>query len=200
MLSDVDNVSGFLSRVISNLSKGRRLLVKHQNVLSKLRKEIEAVVGVGPEARHPDRTDLKKMMYLTYVVKEGWSSCQRSITDILADSWWNTVLRLYPSVPFNSRMAVERTTLPTGGGTDGTAPIMVRKGESVGYSVYVIHRRKELYGSDADMFRPERWDPNEDNEVNLKSIGYGYLPFNGGPRVCLGRKHSSSLLPFLTEL
>jgi hypothetical protein len=76
---------------------------------------------------------------------------------------------------------------------------MVRKGESVAYSVYVMHRRKDLYGSDADVFRPERWDPDEDNEMSLKNIGWGYLPFNGGPRVCLGRKHSSSLPQFLTE-
>lgn len=94
---------------------------------------------------------------------------------------------------------MERTTLPTGGGPEGTSPIMAKKGESVGYCVYVMHRRKDLYGSDADVFRPERWDPNEDNEVSLKNIGWGYLPFNGGPRVCLGRKHSSSPVPFPTK-
>ncbi len=76
---------------------------------------------------------------------------------------------------------------------------MVREGESVGYCVYVMHRRKDLYGSDAEEFRPERWDPNEDNEVSLKNIGWGYLPFNGGPRICLGRKQSTSLLLICTE-
>ena len=48
---------------------------------------------------------------------------------------------------------------------------MVRKGESVGYSVYLMHRRKDLYGSDADVFHPERWDSDEDNEVGLKTLG-----------------------------
>lgn len=98
------------------------------------------------------------------------------------------MLRLYPSVPLNSRGCVETTILPTGGGPDGKSPIIVKKGQAVGYCVYVMHRRKDLYGADADMFRPERWDPNEDNGVSLKNIGWGYLPFNGGPRVCLGRK------------
>jgi hypothetical protein len=65
---------------------------------------------------------------------------------------------------------------------------MIRKGEGVGYSVYVMHRLKKLYGDDAESFRPERWDPDVDNKVDLKNIGWGYLPFNGGPRVCLGRK------------
>lgn len=91
-------------------------------------------------------------------------------------------------MPINSRTALEATTLPTGGGRDGTEPLMIRKGEAVGYSVYVMHRLKKLYGEDADLFRPERWDPNEDNAVDLRQIGWGYLPFNGGPRVCLGRK------------
>ncbi|PWY82418.1 cytochrome P450 [Aspergillus eucalypticola CBS 122712] len=79
------------------------------------------------------------------------------------------VLRLYPSVP--------------GGGPTGTAPILVRKGEAVGYCVYAMHRRRDIYGADADEFRPERWE----NDA-LKDVGWGYLPFNGGPRVCLGQE------------
>ncbi len=91
-------------------------------------------------------------------------------------------------MPINSRTALEATTLPTGGGPDGTKPLMIRKGEAVGYSVYVMHRLKKLYGEDAGFFRPGRWDPDVDNAVDLRKIGWGYLPFNGGPRVCLGRK------------
>lgn len=98
------------------------------------------------------------------------------------------VLRLYPSVPVNSRSALKTTVLPVGGGPDGKSPILVKKGNPVGYSPYVMHRLKKLYGSDANLFRPERWDPNEENEVSLKNIGWGYLPFNGGPRICLGRR------------
>jgi cytochrome P450 len=58
----------------------------------------------------------------------------------------------------------------------------------VAYSVYHMQRRKDLYGPDPLVFRPERWDGSE-----LSSIGWGYLPFNGGPRLCLGSKlgHSS---------
>jgi cytochrome P450 len=49
--------------------------------------------------------------------------------------------------------------------------------------VYAMHRRKDIYGSDALSFKPERW---EDGTL-LRDVGYGYLPFNGGPRVCLGQ-------------
>lgn len=82
----------------------------------------------------------------------------------------------------NSRAATKTTTLPTGGGPNGTAPVLVRKGEAVGYCVYAMHRRKDLFGADADRFRPERWE----NDA-LKDVGWGYLPFNRGPRVCLGQ-------------
>ena len=51
----------------------------------------------------------------------------------------------------------------------------------VAYSVYHMHRRQDLYGPDASSFRPERWEGPE-----LADIKWGYLPFNGGPRLCLG--------------
>lgn len=140
-----------------------RLLARHPQVLDKLRMEIESITGLGEDATLPTREDLKKMRYLDLVLKE--------------------VLRLYPSVPVNSRMALKTTTLPVGGGPDGQSPILIRKGEAVGYSVYAMHRRTDIYGPDAFEFRPERW---EDGKL-LRDVGYGYLPFNGGPRICLGQ-------------
>lgn len=144
------------------LSWSFRLLARHQHVLSKLLAEIETTLGIGASAPEPTRNHLKGMTYLNHVIKE--------------------VLRLYPSVPVNSRAALKSTVLPVGGGKDGKSPVLVRKGEAVGYSVYAMHRRKDIYGDDAEKFRPERWEGDA-----LKSVGYGYLPFNGGPRVCLGQ-------------
>ena len=86
------------------------------------------------------------------------------------------------------RQATKTTVLPVGGGPDGSSPILVRKGEAVSYSVYAMHRRKDLYGDDADQFHPDRWEPNPGKAPDLRNIGWGYLPFNGGPRVCLGRE------------
>jgi cytochrome P450 len=72
-------------------------------------------------------------------------------------------------------MAHVDTTLPLGGGPDGKSPIFVPKGQMVIYQVYVMHRRTDLYGEDAQEFKPERWE-------NLRP-GWQYLPFNGGPRI-----------------
>lgn len=99
------------------------------------------------------------------------------------------VLRLYPSVPVNTRTAHRTTVLPVGGGPNLESPVLIRKGENVAFCVYAMHRRTDLYGADAEKFRPERWEdetlPIFQSAVNRQ---WGYLPFNGGPRVCLGRK------------
>jgi cytochrome P450 len=89
-------------------------------------------------------------------------------------------LRLFPPVPINQRTAEVDTTLPVGGGTDGKAPIFLPKGTIVGYNLWAMHRRKDIFGPDADSFNPRRWK-------DLRP-GWGFLPFNGGPRICLGRK------------
>ena len=70
----------------------------------------------------------------------------------------NSALRLYPTVPGNARTAVVDTILPLGGGEDGKSPLFIPKGQMVQYSVYAMHRRKDLYGEDAEEFKPERWE------------------------------------------
>lgn len=92
----------------------------------------------------------------------------------------NECLRLYPAVPMNVRTAQVDTTLPVGGGKDGQSPIFVRKGQDIGYTVYLMHRRKDIWGPDAEIFKPERWE--------TRRPGWDYLPFNGGPRICIGQQ------------
>jgi cytochrome P450 len=75
-------------------------------------------------------------------------------------------------------------TLPSGGGPDGKSPILIRKGGDIIYSLYSMHRRKDLYGADADAFRPERW---ENKQLDSVENSFGYIPFHGGPRICPGR-------------
>ena len=67
-------------------------------------------------------------------------------------------LRLNPPVATNQREAVRDTVLPLGGGADGKAPVFVKKGTQLRYIPWVMHRRKDLFGEDAEEFRPERWE------------------------------------------
>lgn len=90
-------------------------------------------------------------------------------------------LRLHSVVPFNSRCAAKDTTLPIGGGPDGLLPVFVPKGTEVNFSTHVLHRRKDLWGDDADEFVPERWE-------KPRKTTWQYVPFNGGPRICIGQQ------------
>jgi Cytochrome P450 len=56
------------------------------------------------------------------------------------------------------RLAIRDTVLPHGGGKNGDEPVYVPKGSFVSYAVYTMHRRTDLFGADADEFRPERWE------------------------------------------
>ncbi|CAI7671322.1 unnamed protein product [Penicillium discolor] len=131
------------------------VLAKEPEVWTILRKEVLALDG-----RKPSFEDLKSMTYLTWVLNE--------------------TLRLYPIVPFNIREAKRDTFLPVGGGPDGKSPVHVPKGHEVIFSVYTLHRDPEVFGPDADEFRPERWGKIRPS--------WAYLPFNGGPRICIGQQ------------
>ena len=79
-------------------------------------------------------------------------------------------MRLYPPVYAFDRKAL--ADLDLGGQR-------LRKGTVVLISPWVLHRRPELF-ADPEQFRPDRWiDPS------LRRTA-GYLPFGGGPRVCIG--------------
>ena len=146
------------------------LLVRHPHVLEKLRAEIS---DTDPETL--TRADLRKLTYLHNVLNE--------------------TLRLYPPVPINDRRAEKTIVLPTGGGPDRTAPVLVPKGTTVAWSAYAMHRRPDFYGIDAEIFRPERWDEDLPVRRDKTNAKWGFLPFSGGPRSCLGRKSSSSSPP-----
>lgn len=90
-------------------------------------------------------------------------------------------MRLHPAIPTNAREAVEDTTLPHGGGGDGQSPLFVSKGTVVLYNVYSMHRDEGVFGAKPEEFIPERWR-------DLRP-GWAYLPFNGGPRICIGREY-----------
>ena len=129
-------------------------LAQHQDKLEKLRQTIINDFGTYNNPKNLSFASLKACTYLQWCLNE--------------------TLRLYPTVPMNSRRSIVDTTLPRGGGPDGLSPIFVPKGTEINYSVYVMHRDKQLWGQDSDEFKPDRW-------LGRKP-GFEFLPFNGGPR------------------
>jgi cytochrome P450 len=82
-------------------------------------------------------------------------------------------MRLYPPAPgLSTRVALADDTLA------GTA---VPKGAMVGIMPWVLHRHRDLWDQPL-RFDPERFSP----ESSAGRHRYAYLPFGGGPRVCIG--------------
>ncbi|TLD10813.1 hypothetical protein PgNI_06330 [Pyricularia grisea] len=157
----------------STLSWAIYELGRHPECVKRLRQEIADVVGFS---RTPTYADLKSMKYLQNVMNE--------------------TLRLYPAVPFNVRLALHDTTLPRGGGPDGTLPIPVLKDTPVGYSTLLMQRRKDLYPpasenfADPEVFSPERW-------FHWQPRPWQYIPFNGGPRICIGQQFALTEMSYV---
>jgi cytochrome P450 len=186
------------SNTASLLSLIFYLLARHPSVLQKLRAEI-AILNNQP----PTFEQLKSMPYLRAVLDESKSSLLPRDTLPLPSPPTahphpplqhakltnpnHKALRTHPSAA-----AKRDTTLPLGGGADGRAPIYVRKGQTVFYHTYALHRSAELWGGDAAEFRPERWAElrnGSPRKVGSAGTAWRFVPFGGGGRICPGREY-----------
>lgn len=81
-------------------------------------------------------------------------------------------------------------------------------GTNVGINAWVAHRNKDVWGQDADVFRPERWleaqaEADAGSKARLQRMEAYYMPFGLGSRTCIGRHVSmfeiSKLVPRLVR-
>ncbi|OAG04252.1 cytochrome P450 [Paraphaeosphaeria sporulosa] len=131
------------------------ILSSHPNVWAQLRKEVSSA---GPEL-------------LTW---EGLRS-NTTIQNILFET-----LRLRPVFPQTGRFAVRDTVLPSGGGPNHDQPLPVPAGTFAISNSWGVHVSKEIYGPDADEWKPSRWN-------KFKPGSKEFLAFGAGPRSCLGK-------------
>lgn len=86
-------------------------------------------------------------------------------------------MRLYPPAPVMARLTTEPMTFTDKAGTKHK----VATGTQLIIPIFAIHRHKALW-TDPDRFDPDRFLPaNESGRPRTQ-----YMPFGGGPRVCIG--------------
>ncbi|KAL4257125.1 cytochrome P450 family protein [Pleurotus pulmonarius] len=137
------------------------LLAQHPHVLQRLREEI--ISKLGP-TQGPTYADVRDMKYLRAVINEA--------------------LRLYPAVPSNVRTSRQAAVWPS---KTGGKPLYIPAGTKIPYSVFVMQRRTDLWGPDAEVFDPDRF-LDERLHKYLTPNPFIFLPFNAGPRICLGQQ------------
>ncbi|CAE6394302.1 unnamed protein product [Rhizoctonia solani] len=135
------------------------ILAENPAIMAKLRDEITTRLGTSS---YPTLDDLKEMKYLRAVLNE--------------------TLRLFPAVPVNLRTAAKSTVLKLNG-----KQYYVPAGTSMTWSTLMMHRRKDLWGPDADDFDPDRWLDHRLKKY-VTPNPFIFLPFNAGPRICIGQQ------------
>ena len=87
------------------------------------------------------------------------------------------------------RTALRDTILPVGGGADGRSRLFVEKGVVVALNVWALHHDRDIWGDDADQFKPRRWDD--------KRPTWEFVPFLGGPRVCPAQEQALTQIVYV---
>ncbi|KAL4133395.1 hypothetical protein PRIC2_003713 [Phytophthora ramorum] len=136
-------------------------LTKNSDVEAAIRDEIAEKLPKGGRNATTSATatmqDVSQLVYLEAALKE--------------------TLRLHPPVPMAPKYVVEDTTLSDGTFVKGKSMIVL--------ATYVMARMQEVWGPDAEVFKPERWiDAATGKLVNVSA--YKFASFNAGPRLCLG--------------
>ncbi|KAJ8976175.1 hypothetical protein NQ317_002064 [Molorchus minor] len=126
------------------------MMANHPNIQETVSQEISDVLGTGV----PTYENLLELKYTERVIKE--------------------TLRLYPSVPFISRIASEDFKTFTG--------YLIPKGTILHMHIFDMHRDPRIY-RDPLTFDPDRFLPE-----NCQRHPFAYIPFSAGPRNCIGQK------------
>lgn len=145
-------------------------LITHPRVATRLRAEIDAAVssGAAPASGIVSDECLKNMRYLQTVVREG--------------------LRMHPPI---TNVAPKK--VPDGGDSIviDAKTYHLPGGTNIGYNVWGVNRDTAIFGDDAEVFRPERWLIDGDDEASVRRLAelrrttemiFGYGKFQ-----CLGK-------------
>ncbi|KAK4560708.1 hypothetical protein LTR86_005286 [Recurvomyces mirabilis] len=124
----------------------------HPNVVKKLQAELDQALSSDDV---PKYEQVKELPYMDMVIQE--------------------TLRIHST----SSQGLPRL-VPPGPGVD-LAGHHFPQGVVLSVPAYTMHHSKEIWGQDADEFRPERWEKVTERQKSA------FIPFSYGPRACVGR-------------
>ncbi|KAG8933005.1 hypothetical protein FRC00_013746 [Tulasnella sp. 408] len=141
---------------------------ENQRVQTKLREELQSV----PTDR-PTIDELNGLPYLDAVVRENLR-LNSALDATFRCAGQDTSIPV--STPYIDKSGVERREVGVGAGEQIVIPI------------WLINRDKEIWGEDAEEFKPERWleGNTHPRSSEIPGVFSSILTFLGGPRACIG--------------
>ncbi|KAJ6088621.1 hypothetical protein N7486_009882 [Penicillium sp. IBT 16267x] len=104
------------------------------------------------------------------------------------NAFCNEVLRCYPFSPIIIKVAKQDSMM---------IGHRIPKGTVVIYSAEVTNHDKTLWGTDADVFNPDRWIGEGKANSGGASSNFAMLTFGAGPRNCIGANFARATLECL---
>lgn len=135
-------------------------LIANPPSLIKLHDEIDVAVACGKLSNPAKGTETRNLQYLQACIREG--------------------LRIWPPA-----VGLIEKEVPPGG--DMFQGIFIPGGTHVGQSTFALTHDTEVFGDDADIFRPERWMEAQGDGLR-KMLESSDWVFGGGRFECAGRK------------
>ncbi|KAJ7473951.1 cytochrome P450 [Mycena latifolia] len=137
---------------------------------ARLREELFTI-----STENPTMDELNSLPYLEMVVRE--------------------TMRVHAPVVFTQRMAMEDDVLPLAkpyidqdGNSHDSLPIP--KGQMIHIPILAVNTDKEIWGEDANEFKPERWEKIPDGASEIPGVWANLFTFFAGPHNCIGFRFS----------
>ncbi|KAF2219367.1 cytochrome P450 [Elsinoe ampelina] len=136
-------------------------LGKYPKARASLEAEMASAIQSGKVSQPITYAEATRLPYLSAVIDES--------------------IRVHPATGFILERLVPK------GGVE-LCGIHLPENTVVGVNTWVLHRNKDVFGEDSEVFRPERWIENDNDQIrdmkrNLFTFGYG-------PRSCIGKNIS----------
>ena len=153
-----DSIAGSITTVAA-IRMTMLCLISTPAAYATLQREIDEAVKNGRISATISNSEAKALPYLQAVIKEG--------------------IRVYPPVP-----GLGSKQVPKGG--DIICGYYVPEGTQIGHNTPGMMRSKNIWGEDAEIFRPERWLEADETKLKLMN-SVVELNFGSGKYQCMGK-------------